>query len=136
MENIEEKPNNNHKKGFGSNPQNINRAGRPKGSRNKASMKQARDFVDANALECAQYLTAIMRNDKEFLDIKSDVDIKTRKAAALDLFNKSIANEKDNKELEEDERRAASKQAPEEEEDEEDADPVFSSTAVDEPPVQ
>jgi len=129
-ENNEVKPNGNSRKGFASNPQNINRGGRPKGSRNKVSMKQARDFMDSNAMECAQYLTAMMRNDKEFLGVDVDVKMETRKAASLDLLNKSIASEKDNKAMEEIERKAEAKEADEDEEEEEDdGNPVFSTTA-------
>lgn len=122
-------------KGFASNPHLINREGRPKGSRNKASMKQARDYMDANASLAARYLVALMTNDKEFLDTTVDVAPAVRLKATESLMNKSIANEKDNRELDEEEKKASSKkQALSDDDgsddDEEDTDPIFSMEAV------
>lgn len=96
------KPNNNHLKGFAAHPENINRGGRPKGSRNKASLKLARELMDTDSLEAAQTLAAIMRNDKEFLGTSVDVKMETRAKVAADIINKSIASAKDNEHIDSD----------------------------------
>lgn len=123
-----------HLKGFGTlkNREHINRGGRPKGSRNKASLKRARELMDTDSLEAAQILAAIMRNDKDFLDTNTDVKMELRAKVAKDIIDKSIASQKDNDHLKsEEEKLKVSSQ----EEIEEDSDPEFSQDAV-EPPIQ
>lgn len=120
----------NSRKGFASNPHLINRKGRPKGSRNKASMKKARDMMDANAAEVVEYMTAILKNDKDFLDTKVDVPMAVRLKAAESLLNKSIANEKDNKALEEMEKKESERDQPDEDQEVDDDEPSFSPKAI------
>lgn len=91
----EETKTGNAKKGFASNPENINRGGRPKGSRNKSTLLRAQLQMDSDTEYAADLLGALMRNDKEFLGTSMDVPLSLRQKAALDIMNKSIANEKD-----------------------------------------
>lgn len=82
-------------KGFALNPHLINFKGRPKGSRNKSTLIKAQLRMDSDTEFAAELLGAIMRNDKGFLEISDDVPITMRIAAAKEVLNKSIANEKD-----------------------------------------
>lgn len=95
MSNTEDSATGNARKGFASNPENINRAGRPKGSRNRSTLIKAQIKMDSATEYAAELLEAIMSNDKEFLGIKDDVPVGMRIAAAKEVLNKSIANEKD-----------------------------------------
>lgn len=88
-----EKTNGNSKKGFASNPTAINRAGRPKGSRNKSTLLRAQIQMDTDTEYAAELLGAVMRNDKEFLGVTQDVPMSLRIAAVKEVLNKSIANE-------------------------------------------
>lgn len=90
----------NARKGFASNPENINRAGRPKGSRNRSTLIKAQIKMDSATEYAAELLEAVMSNDKEFLGIKDDVPVGMRIAAAKEVLNKSIANEKDKEPVE------------------------------------
>lgn len=80
-------------KGFAANPENINRGGRPKGSRNKSTLLRAQIQMDTDTEYAAEMLGAVMRNDKDFLGITVDVPTTLRIAAAKEVLNKSIANE-------------------------------------------
>lgn len=82
-------------KGFALNPKGINLGGRPKGSRNKSSMLKAQIQLDEAAEVAVSVLIALATNDKESLDIKADVPATTRLAAAKEILNKVIANEKE-----------------------------------------
>ena len=83
------------KKGFGSHPENINRNGRPKGSRNKSKLIAAQLSIDNYAEEAVEVLYAIMKGDKEALGVKQDVPITMRVQASKELLAKAIANEKE-----------------------------------------
>lgn len=82
-------------KGFALNPEGINLAGRPKGSRNKTTLLKAQLQLDDSTEAAAEFLDALLRNDKELLGIKDDVPLVLRHKAAVDILNKAIANEKD-----------------------------------------
>lgn len=83
------------KRGFAANPENINRGGRPRGSRNKSSLLKAQLNLDDLSVASAELLAAIVHNDKETLGVKDDVPLKMRMDAANSVLNKAIANEKD-----------------------------------------
>lgn len=83
------------KKGFALNPEGINRTGRPKGSRNKSSMMKAQFQLDEAAEIAVQTLLALATNDKDSLGVTDNVPATTRLAAAKEILNKVIANEKD-----------------------------------------
>jgi len=83
------------KKGFASNPANINRNGRPKGSRNKSKLIQAQLNIDSYAEEAVEVLYAIMKGDKDKLGVSQDVPISMRIAAGKEILGKAIANEKE-----------------------------------------
>lgn len=125
----EDVPNPNFKKrGFAAHPENINRGGRPKGSRNKASLKLARELMDTDSLEAAQTLAAIMRGDKEFLGTQQEVKLELRAKVAADIINKSIATAKDNEHIDsEDPKKGAQGVINEEEEDDS---PLFQINAI------
>ena len=59
----EEKAEAQKRKGFGSNPENINRGGRPKGSRNKSKLIKAQLAFDDYAELAAERLKQIMMNN-------------------------------------------------------------------------
>jgi hypothetical protein len=82
-------------KGFAINPKGINTGGRPKGSRNKASLLKAQISMDDNSEYAAELWNALMRNDKSFLGIEEDVPLTLRQSSAEKIMNKAIANEKD-----------------------------------------
>ena len=115
----EEKTTGNSKKGFASNPAAINRAGRPKGSRNKSTLLRAQIQMDTDTEYAAEMLGAVMRNDKDFLGITQDVPMSLRIAAVKEVLNKSIANEST--------KEPSGGRTVEEEEDEK---PLFSMTPV------
>lgn len=83
------------KTGFALNKDGINRTGRPKGSRNKSSMMRAQYELDNAAEIAVQTLLALATNDKESLGVTDNVPPTTRLAAAKEILNKVIANEKD-----------------------------------------
>ncbi len=118
-ENKAEKKTGNANKGFAANPQNINRGGRPKGSRNKSTLLRAQIQMDSDTEFAAELYGALMRNDKDFLGIKDDVPISMRLAAAKEVMNKTIANEKEKE-----------PQTPQEIHKEEQTTPVFSAIPV------
>lgn len=69
--------------------------GRPAGSRNKSKLIKAQlKFDDASEL-AAETLKALMKNDKEFLNISDDVPATIRLQACKVILDKAIANEKD-----------------------------------------
>ena len=82
-------------KGFALNPEGINQTGRPKGSRNKSTLLRAQLKMDSSTEYAAELLEALMTNNKEFLGVTDDVPLTIRRQSALDIMNKSIANEKD-----------------------------------------
>lgn len=83
------------KQGFASNPQNINKKGRPKGSRNQSSLAKAQLMIDDIAGAATSTLIAMLQNDKATLQIDSDVPLSIRRDVAKLLLDKSIANEKE-----------------------------------------
>lgn len=83
------------KQGFASNPQNINKKGRPEGSRNKTTLMKAQLAIDDAAEAAIETLIALMSNDKALLGIDGDVPLTLRMNASKLLFDKSIANEKE-----------------------------------------
>ena len=84
-------------RGFAAHPEHINRAGRPKGSRNKSTLIKAQLQLDSSTEKAAEFLTAVMENDTKTLGLKEDdnIPMKDRIAAAKEILNKAIANEKD-----------------------------------------
>lgn len=82
-------------RGFKSHPENINKGGRPKGSRNKSSLMKAQLQLDSDSETAAEVLRAIMANDKDTLGLKDDIPVTLRMGAAKEILNKAIANEKD-----------------------------------------
>tara|TARA_R110002072_G_scaffold57844_1_gene148303 strand:- start:648 stop:1025 length:378 start_codon:yes stop_codon:yes gene_type:complete len=94
----EHKKGGNKPKGFAANPENRNKTGRPKGSRNKSSILKAQLVFDSETEEAAMTLAALMRNDKDFLGIGEDVPLSLRKDACKLIMDKSLANEKDKEE--------------------------------------
>lgn len=82
------------RKGFGSNPENINRGGRPKGSRNKSKLIKAQLAFDDYAELAAERLKLIMMGDSEALGVK-EVPITMQVQAAKVILDKAIANEKE-----------------------------------------
>jgi len=111
------------KQGFASNPNNINRGGRPKGSRNKSSLVKSQLRIDSITTEAVDLLHALMVNDKEALGITSDVPLSIRKDSAKEIINKAIANEKDKKPV-------TFKKKEDEEDEEVEVRPLFSATPV------
>lgn len=111
-------------KGFASNPENINRGGRPKGSRNKSTLIKAQLRLDDMSLQATEIIQAIMNNDKETLGLKEteDVPVTLRLAAAKEALNKAVANEK-----EKEPQKPAGEAARDEEEDNT---PIFSPVPV------
>ena len=107
-------------KGFALNPLGRNVTGRPKGSRNKATLLKAQLKMDSATEQAAEFYEAMMNNDTEALGISDDVPLTLRLAAAKEIMNKAIANES-NKEPQ--------APAPTEKE-EEDTTPIFSSVPV------
>jgi hypothetical protein len=85
------------KGGFGDNPQNINRSGRKKGTKNKSTLVQAQLMVKDLSECAAATLEALMKSDKDFLGIKDDVPIKMRYDAAKELLTKATEFEKETK---------------------------------------
>ena len=85
------------KRGFAAHPENINRGGRPKGSRNKSTLVKAQLELDDMSLMATELLKALMQNDKDTLGLNEseDVPLKLRMDAAKEALNKAIANEKD-----------------------------------------
>jgi len=81
-------------KGFGSNPQNINRGGRPRGSRNKSKLIKAQLAFDDYSELAAERLKQIMMNDTEALGVK-EVPVSMQVQAAKVILDKAIANEKE-----------------------------------------
>lgn len=106
-------------KGFASNPQGINRAGRPKGSRNKSTLLKAQLLMDSSTEYAAEFYDALMRNDTDFLGITTDVPLSIRLASAKEVMNKTIANESS--------KEPSASLTKQEQEDET---PLFSSTPV------
>lgn len=90
-----DKPNNNHKKGFGSNPGNINRSGRPPGAKNrdKNTLTKSQLKLDEYSIEAVENMRALMNNDLAHLNVKNDVPMTVRMAAAKSILEKAIANE-------------------------------------------
>lgn len=111
------------KRGFAVHPENINKGGRPKGSRNKSTLLRAQLQLDSDTEDAAALLGAIMRNDTAFLGISTDVPLALRQKTAIDIMNKSIANEKDKE------------PAPAAVVEEEDETPIFSLVPVEESKV-
>lgn len=70
---MSEEKNNNSKKGFASNPNAINRRGRPLGSKNKLpSDPVLKELMKKNAPEAVQTIISIMRNsDKDETKLKA-----------------------------------------------------------------
>lgn len=69
--------------------------GRQHGSRNKTNLVKAQLLIDDLTLETVQYLEALMKNDKEFLDSSDDVPYTVRFNSIKELLGKGIANEKE-----------------------------------------
>ena len=90
-------------RGFAAHPENINRDGRPKGSRNKSSLLQAQLQLDGATEQAAEFLQAVMTNDTEAVGLKEgeQIPIALRISAAKEILNKAIANEKDKDPVEE-----------------------------------
>jgi len=65
------------KKGFASNPDGINRRGRPVGSKNKLPSDPAlKELLKKNAPEAIQKLVSLMRNaDKEETQLKASIKL-------------------------------------------------------------
>jgi hypothetical protein len=82
------------RKGFGSNPENINRKGRPKGSRNKSKLIQAQLAFDDYSTLAVERLKQIMMNDTAALGVK-EVPVSMQVQAAKVIIDKAIANEKE-----------------------------------------
>ena len=82
------------RKGFGSNPENINRSGRPKGSRNKSNLIKAQLAFDDYASLAAERLKQIMMNDTESLGV-THVPVSMQVQAAKVILDKAIANERE-----------------------------------------
>ncbi len=82
-------------RGFASNPQNINRSGRPKGSRNRSKMIAAQLKLDDHAEDMVDILILIAKGDSEALGVKGEIPVTMRRAAAKDVIDKAIANEKE-----------------------------------------
>lgn len=82
------------RKGFGSNPENINREGRPKGSRNKSKLIKAQLAFDSYSELAVDRLKQIMMNDAKGLGVK-EVPISMQVQAAKVILDKAIANEKE-----------------------------------------
>ena len=74
---------------------NKKKAGRPVGSRNKSTLIKAQVLIDDLSYESVQYLEALMKNDTEFLNCKTDVNYTIRFNATKELLSKGIANEKE-----------------------------------------
>lgn len=81
--------------GFALNPDGINKGGRPRGARNKSSMMKAQYQLDEAAEIAVGILLSLTTNDKEALGITTDVPPTVRLAAAKEILNKVIANEKE-----------------------------------------
>ncbi len=101
------------KKGFALNPDGINKGGRPKGSRNKSSMMKAQYQLDDAAEVAVATLLSLATNDTQALGVTDNVPPTVRLAAAKEILNKVIANEKDKL----DEKPKETKQEEEEEDD-------------------
>lgn len=69
--------------------------GRPKGARNKSSLIKAQLTFDDAANLAAETLVALMKNDKDALNISDDVPATIRLQACKVVIDKAIANEKD-----------------------------------------
>lgn len=83
------------RKGFGSNPENINRGGRPKGSRNKSKLIVAQLGIDDLAVVAVERLGMLMMGDSAGLGIKDEIPPKLQFDAMKELLGKAIAGEKD-----------------------------------------
>lgn len=68
------------KQGFASNPENINRGGRPKGALSKDATKDAIKRFKANRLDAAQLIIDIMNGDEKKLG--KEIKISERMGAA------------------------------------------------------
>ena len=90
----EEKSEAQKRKGFGSNPENINRRGRPKGSRNKSKLIRAQLAFDDYSELAVERLKQIMMNDTDALGVK-EVPVSMQVQAAKVILDKAIANEKE-----------------------------------------
>jgi hypothetical protein len=82
------------RKGFGTNPENINRNGRPLGSRNKSKLVKAQLAFDDYSALAVERLKQIMMNDTKALGVK-EVPVSMQVQAAKVIIDKAIANEKD-----------------------------------------
>lgn len=82
------------RKGFGSNPDKINRNGRPKGSRNKSKIIKAQLAADSYSVMAIECLKHIMNNDTKALGVKSITVGQMIKASSV-ILDKAISNEKD-----------------------------------------
>ena len=124
------------KKGFAlkKNKKNINREGRPSGSRNRSKIIAAQLKIDDTALASVDFLKALMSGDKELLGLTDgkEIPLSLRLKAAESLLNKGIANEK-TKEAAYFEKSTKDKPNSNDDDDDDDEDdgiPEFSSTAV------
>jgi len=90
-------PSKKRKVGFALNPQNINRGGRKKGSKNRKTMLQAQLKVTDVAECAAATLEALMKNDKDFLGTKEDVPTSVRYNSAKELLSRAGDYDKEDK---------------------------------------
>lgn len=74
--------------------------GRPKGARNKSKLIKAQLAFDDAADLAADILVALMRNDREKLNISDDVPATIRLQACKVVIDKAIANERDKEPVE------------------------------------
>lgn len=84
------------KQGFASNPQNINKGGRPKGSKTRNTLDEAVTRFEANQLDAAQVIIAIMQGNKDYLGVE-EVKVSERLNAAKYVIKAPTEIAKDNK---------------------------------------
>ena len=84
------------KQGFASNPQAINRGGRPRGSKTRNTLEEAITRFEANQLDAAQVIIAVMQGNKDFLEV-DEVKVSERLNAAKYVIKAPTEIAKDNK---------------------------------------
>ncbi len=82
--------------GFGSNPQNINKGGRPKGSKLRNTLDDAVKRFEANQLDAAQVIISIMQGNAAALGVE-EVKVSERLNAAKYVIKAPSEIAKDNK---------------------------------------
>lgn len=89
------KHNNNDKKGFASNPEGINRGGRPKGAKKTPSSGRRDTKLENYSAMAVETLKNLMTNNKKKLGISEDVSPTVRLNASKEIIARSKELEKE-----------------------------------------